>query len=553
MITVTIFRSALGVNDDTKETIQVEKEQKIKELFPGVDFTNSLISVNGVYQDENYLLKDGDIAAIRLFPEGDNTGAIIGGVLGGILGVVAGVLAVWFSPILIITLPMIIGTAFTWGAVGASVGAGVGEIIQHGNLNRWLGNTNSSASRDQVEQIPQLRGAKNQPAYGNPVPLVLGRHLFTPMYVGKPYTEIGGEDGEDQYFKALYLLGYSKLKVTNLKLGEIGDLASNWETETKDDGDLLIDGAPFLSDGDPHLELIQTNRESNIYPQAVNEEQLSIELTYPQGDKPLDVVRFSARNPMKVQVEFTFPNGLVKYDSSGKLTYFPVSISIKWRVSTPDDSEDFVDFGPIIGPDIVYFNSMSTITRKKAKAMRFIAEKTFSGYSEVSKTGDTRIIEIEIQRVSENSVDTNVLDKVYLTAIRTWMFDSKKSEGGILVPQSPVNERLRGRTARLGFSIKASQNTQGILDALNCIVESKCRTWDKIKKEWSDPEWDIEKQDWTGAGAETPSNNPASVALKLLQSPSMGRKAYPDSMLDLDSFGDFYKCAKKTNTTATAC
>jgi len=265
MITVSIFRSAL---EDKRETQRIEESIRIKELYPDVNFNNSIISVNGDRKDENYLLKDGDICTIKLFPEGSAGDWFVGAAMGLVIGLatvatfgVAGWLA--FG---------IMAGGMAVGAIGFGIASAAGWSI----LDWLTPDVSNSKSPEALEQIPQLRGAKNQSNIGKPVPLVLGKHLFTPMYVGTPFTEIAGIDGEDQYFYALYMLGYGKLKVTNIKLGEIGDLSTN--KETKDDGNLIIDGDPFLLRGEPVLDLIQTDRDSDIYSQAVSEEKLNIEL-----------------------------------------------------------------------------------------------------------------------------------------------------------------------------------------------------------------------------------------------------------------------------------
>jgi hypothetical protein len=288
MITVSIFRSAV---DDKRETQRIENPVTIKELFPDVDFSNAIISVNGSLQDENYLLKDGDICSIRLFPEGNGADWLTGAGIGFLTALT--VVSIW-NPIGWVAAAVLAG-----GAVAGALGFGIASAAGW-SITAWLTpDAPSVKSPESLEGIPQLRGAKNQSNYGKPVPLVLGRHLFTPMYVGNPYTTISGEDGEDQYFQALYMLGYGKLKVTDIKLGVIGDLASN--DKGIEDGYLTFDGDPFLGDRDnpdnpdnPKLELRQWGRGLDIYPQAVCEESLNIELLHPKGEKPLNVVRFSA-------------------------------------------------------------------------------------------------------------------------------------------------------------------------------------------------------------------------------------------------------------------
>jgi len=623
MITVTIFRSVV---DDAKETKRLENPVKIKDVFPGEDLSNSIISVNGFLQDGEYELVDGDICAIRLFPEGNGADWVAGTGMGLLLGL--SVLnfwnpAGWLGIASWAGAAIVMGGATVAGALGFGIASAAGK-----SFTSWLTpDAQVGKSPESVEGIPQLRGAKNQSNYGKPVPLVLGKHLFTPMYVGNPYSTIGGTDGEDQYFQALYMLGYGRLKVTDVKLGIIGDLASGvapdnsamepinristnngtWTVDRDgfvkcsgrknsqfnfavqfrvnnkivsygkeqdvlsvkvgdiveiladrdiscyfippcyvEDGELFFDGDSFLSKSRPQIELIQSERESELYPQAVREEMLNIELLHPKDDSALKVVRFSAKNPQKIQVEITMPCGLLKYDKNGDKEDTSVSISVRWRVSRPKNEEnwkEFAQFGSGNQEKILYSSPITTITRSKTKVMRFIAEKTFTSYSQVSDEYDTRVIEIEVYRSDEQSDDNKIMDKVHLTAIRTWLFDNEKSkEPGTLVAQAPVMDKLRNKTARLGLRIKATQNTQGMLDALNCIVESKCRTWNKVTKKWSDADWDIKNQRWIG-NSETPSNNPAAVALKLLQSPALGRKAYADEseMIDMESFGEFYE------------
>lgn len=76
------------------------------------------------------------------------------------------------------------------------------------------------------------------------------------------------------------------------------------------------------------------------------------------------------------------------------------------------------------------------------------------------------------------------------------------------------------------------------LNKINCIVQSKCRTWNSTTRKWST--------------AKTPTSNPASVVLELLQSKTLGLNAYPDSMIDLESFGNFYEfCENHTIRKAT--
>jgi hypothetical protein len=535
--TINLFRNSF---EDIYETIHVEDGKPINETI-NADFTNAVIGVNGFLQDENYILQEGDLCTIRLFPEGDAKDWFAGAGIGGSIALgVMGIISLAAGPIGWAALGIGLAIGVGVGALGTGIASAAGY-----SLVGWLGDLGKQPdlkSPESIKGIPQLRGAKNQSNYNKPIPIVLGKHLYTPMYIGMPYTEIDGEDGEDQYFNALFLLGYSRLQVTDIKLGILGDLCSNRGTNARDDDFLIFDGNSDYTDSNPKLELRQgassyrPDGEMELYPQKVFEEQLSIELSRVAVDdnRDNDVVtkanRFTARDPMKVQIEFTFSGGLIKYDNEGNKQSADVSILIQWKKPQEDDNswKPFTKIGKkpdgTFESNIAYDNGKSTITRTKSKVMRFIAEKEFN-YSDVIDAAD-RTIELRIERISLQDPDnTRISDKVYLTAIRTWCFDYDKSKEVLqFVPLAPMIEKYRNKTCRLGFRIKATGALQGTIDALNCMVQSYGRTWDGTN-------WSVE---------ESPTQNPASIALKILQSPSLGSKAYPISMLDERSFREFY-------------
>jgi hypothetical protein len=507
---INIYHSAF---ENSYDTIIVEKNTTIQEALPELDYENSLIYVDGFETDENYIFKDNDICTIRIFPEGASI--VIGALL---IGAVA---------------------YFVTDAIVAGVtGKTIWQHVKQGLLS-WLApdvKDTATNTADSLEGIPQLKGAKNQSNRNKPIPLVLGEHLFTPMFIGSPYTEIAGTDGEDQYYNALYLLGWGKLRVKDIKLGPVSGLAKNSTGIT--DGLLLYDKYdgfcdPSFAAGNPQLELRQGASEVTLYPQRVVEERLSIELMNVEGENPLEVIRFSAKNPQKVQIEIMFNNGLISYNEKGEKQNAYVAIKVEWRGNPAGAWQEFGRFGTNGGSSPTNYNSpVTTISRQKAKVMRFVAERSFN-MAEVSAAID-RTLELRIIRTNAKATDNRTIDTVFLTAIRTWCFDYEASQAaGTMVTQKPMIQKYRDQTARLGFRIKATDNLQGTIDALNCMVTSYARTWNGSN--WS--------------STETPTNNPASVALKILQSPALGNNAYPDSMLDLDSFGEFFQwCANREYT-----
>ena len=455
--------------------------------------------VNGFQVDKEYILQEDDICTIRCYPT-------------GVTAVVTGI--------------AIAGAVAVFGVVGneivrAFTGKGVLQHLQ--DFGKWLlgiEDPQETKQREQLEQVPTIKGAKNKSAINTPCPIVLGKSLYTPNYVGSPYTTIGGEDGEDIFFHALYRLGYKDINVSNICLG-MTDLASN--SENKRNGRLNIDGQYKELEYNTAIEIQQDGEEISFYPQKVHQESLNVELINADGES-LTVNRFSAQHPQTVEIEFTV-NGLIGYNDQGDKEDRSISISIEESI---DGGNTWREFGQITGSNS-YESGVSTITRKKAKVMRFVAKKTYSfndGFIAKNKT-----VEYRIKRTSAQYTDNRSTDTVYLTAVRTWCYDNEKSKTqGVLVPQIPVAEKDRDKMARLGLFIKGGDAVQGTIEELNCVVSSNARIWNG--------------HFWTESTYET--NNPASLALLVLQGVSRGNETVNDSKIDLDQYAEFYSwCENK--------
>ena len=381
------------------------------------------------------------------------------------------------------------------------------------------GDDEEATSVEDDEKTPYLKGAKNKSQSGQPYPIVLGKHFYTPKYIGTPYTTVES-DGVTQYYNALYLLGYSKLKIEEISLNQL-ELSSNPTDIT--DGYIVVDGVNF-SANDVRLEIRQS-ADCELYPQKVVEEQLSIQLLN-ADNTPLKVTRFSAQNPQKIQIELG-ASGLYKLDDSGEKT--STEVRVKAEISY-DKGETWLPFARFAGSDSYDASTgTSVFTSILTKERRFVAEYTVP-YASIINTD--RVAELRIQKVNPDATDSNTADKIYLTGICTWCFEYQKStDAGSIVPQKPMVDNDMAITARLAMRIKASKDLQGNIDALNCILTSYARTWNG--SQWSD--------------VESPTQNPASILLKAYQLPCLRDKAYPDEKLDLEQFGALYTYCEQKN------
>ena len=187
--------------------------------------------------------------------------------------------------------------------------------------------TSISNDDNRLEQIPSINGAKNRSQYGKVYPFIMGRTLYTPSMIGSQktpyYYSIGGEDGQDQYFHGLYLLGYNDISVKDIKMGNtlISSNSLNQYNQkfTIDNIDYKENNGKEITS--PFEIEIQNREECSLIPQKVFQETMNIELGCSRIDNEntaVPVTRFSSPYPQKVEVEFSFPSGLYEQGSDGQ-------------------------------------------------------------------------------------------------------------------------------------------------------------------------------------------------------------------------------------------
>ena len=109
--------------------------------------------------------------------------------------------------------------------------------------------------------LPGIRGSQNRADPYGAIPLVLGRHLVVPLLGAEHYTE---RDGDDQYLRSLFVVGYGPLEIREIKIGDtpIGDF---------DDVDVEV------------REGYSNDKPIRLYPGTVFQEDLAIAALGPPG------------------------------------------------------------------------------------------------------------------------------------------------------------------------------------------------------------------------------------------------------------------------------
>ena len=577
----------------------------------------------------------------------------------------------------VITIAVVAATYFVADTIVDGVtGKHIHQHIGDG-LRKWLIPSSDGVNNEseQVVNLPSISGSKNQSAFGKVIPLILGEAYFTPYVLGLPYTTISGTDGVDQHYHCLYLIGYKDIEVKDVSMG-LEVLSKN--TANVRNGELAIDSEKYpRSINDTHLELqcgasSRADGEVGLYPQKVVQENFNTRLMNVNGT-PENVYCFSAKYPMKTEVEFTFA-GLLQYDNSGNKGYAEARVVVEHSFDggkTWQDCCDKIDFSqqggqctvvqpipaqtvtltydvvckyerspilylwktkinsitltssvvatspiylyyynPVLGEsqlkatipagstsvslsdiplltsseahtpyffivkdvgtekvtttvielqgtfenltftytgsasvDTIAENGYIKFKNNKAVTLRYVLREQFSAAQ--VETCYAGVVEYRLRRINAESTDSKCIDKVYLSAIRTWCYDSKATKeyneehpfAKTLIAQAPMNTKERDKTARLGFYIKVTEGVQDYFDKINLIATSIARTWDS------------ENHGWTNELSAT--RNPAALALHTLIGDfrdedyrypiTEGEDYISCDKIDLDSFGACYE------------
>ena len=389
--------------------------------------------------------------------------------------------------------------------------------------------------------------------------------------------------------------GYSKIKINSttyrvIPITFFEDVQINSVDIVQErvvNGDLAIDGRWSATDYNIKLNL-QTGDENPLYPQKVVEEELNVELIHlndsddDTGTGILLSERFSAKNPMKTEIEFDIA-GLfaVRSDDEGKKSSTSIQICIQYSLdggttwknygcptstagvwSTVGTNKSLMVHGvELTGLDVY------GITLNRNKEMRFNATREYT-YDEAMNASN-RIIEFRIFRYNnegakaDGTSEDSFTDKIVLTYIRTWCFDYEKSKGsydvdtktyqywdatnqkwtgGSLVAQTPMSEKKRKITTTLGFQVDADQNEfKNQLNDLNCLIQSYGRTCQKVEETDESGYVTGYHYEWSDRDDLSPTSNPASLVLMIMQHESREKYAYDDDKFDLQSFGKLYE------------
>ena len=523
-----------------ENVIKVKAKTCIKDI-QGLDQNNLVAYVNGEHVNNDYVLKNGDCCVLRQYPSDAGfwivTGIIAGGALFGGLD----------------ELAQDITGKHIWE-------------VKKGELKKIFSPESDGISNQQPEQItnlPSVSGSKNQSAFGKVVPLILGKTFFTPYTECKTaYNTISGADGCDQMYHCLYIIGQKDLQIEDVSMG-LDVLASNSNHKTNDLLDITSTKFPYETiDPETHevvpaksyytqLELQCGQNEVSIFPQKVVQENQSTEITNVNGENT-PFYAYSSRYAQKVELEFTF-SGLVRYNNKGEKENATTEITVEysydggetWHWGGDPNGNCKFDFSQAtISHSYDPTTHKITFSGQLPKTLRYVLVHT-PDYEDMEDCL-AQTITYRIKRVNAQSEDSNIIDKIYLTAVRTWCYDATESKNaGEFVEQVPMIEKVRNKITRLGFSIKVDSNVQRDFDKINVIATSKARIYET-------------GEGWTKELY--PTRNPVALTLYAMTGDFRESYAYPVivpeegdyiecDQIDLEDFGEKYDICEQIKFT----
>lgn len=358
----------------------------------------------------------------------------------------------WLRTILMIVVMVVawqvgLQMAGTWGLTATQWSAAiymVGSLLVNALVPPPLPKLGGTGNLGDDGQLNMLTGSSNQLNPYGPIPLVIGESRIFPPHAAMPYSEAVGRY---QYQRLMFDLGYGDLEVSDIRIGD----------------------TPLSEYEDVEYEITKT---PTLYTDDVNEQTISAQMN--DGD---DVVRTTAPNVDEISLDIVFPQGLFGVDKKGNLTQAYASLDIQYRkVGTSVWLNGPAPTGVSVGPRprVVFIRYRIGITLPfqiySPDRKPFAASYAWSvpkGQYEVRVTRGT---------TSWNGAEANsqIGDGVWsvLRSIRT------------------TNPSRTG-TTKLCMRIRASEQLNGTLQTLSCLVRQKIPVYDAQTATWSAPQFNL--------------------------------------------------------------
>ena len=480
------------------ELVDIEAGRSARANFPGVNFDNAVLLINGRVSEPDTIIKDDDIVTLRQIPA-DLTDT-----------------------------PWWVSTFFIpFGFLIQPAELAYKARQQADEAERELEKMKKLTNAPSIDNSPFLRGATNTIATGKSQPYFCGRNFLTPYLFSQPFYKISGTDGKTQEVFNILEFGFKGIVINKIGIGDTtvktltgshpqnGVFTINEGLFANGQIEIRQDGALFST-----LTELNTKIKSNVVNREVAKDYQVQAETAEYTIISLDP------NAKDVDVCINFPYGLYKYDDDNDRVSAEVTITPEYSL---DGGSTWAQFT---------FNqngaASNVFSRNETKQMRFIAHKDFTlaNYQTLAANNQEYIL----VRIKSNAPDDQkVRADCYVYYYQSHVFDPLKSstpagvlnDGGTagLVDCLNVEDRERAFSCIAGLKLVATENNEKKLTQINIIATSTARTWNGSA--WSE--------------GKSPTRNPAAIALEIYTSNTHPASRYDDTEIDLDAFGALYK------------
>lgn len=481
------------------ELVDIEAGRSARRNFPGVDFENAVLIINGRITTPDTIIQEGDVVTLRQIPgdanDTDN----------------------WWLYTFVIPFGFIIQPAVLSYTARQQAEDAERELEKIKKL------TNSAS----IDNSPFLRGASNTIATGKSQPYFCGRNFLTPYLFSQPFYKISGTDGATQEVYNILECGFKGIVIN--KLG-IGDTVIKTFSDSIPQDDVFSINEGIFANGQFEIkqngELFSTLTELNrkIVSNVINRE-IAKDFEVTAGTTEHTIITLDP-NAKDVDLCVNFPYGLYTYDENNDRIKAEVTITPEYSL---DGGSTWTQFT---------FNQNGTqsnvFNRNETKSMRFIAnhEFTLADYQALVTNNQTYVL---IRLRSNAPDDKKTRADCYLYYYQSHVFDPLKSstpagvinDGGTagLADCLNVEDKERAYSCIAGLKLTATTNNEKKLTQINIIATSTARTWNGSA--WSE--------------TKAPTRNPAAIALEIYTSDIHPASRYADEEIDLDAFGALYE------------
>jgi hypothetical protein len=173
------------------ELVDIEAGRSARANFPGVNFDNAVLLINGRVSEPDTIIKNDDIVTLRQIPA-DLTDT-----------------------------PWWVATFFIpFGFLIQPAELAYKARQQADEAERELEKMKKLTNAPEIDNSPFLRGATNTIATGKSQPYFCGRNFLTPYLFSQPFYKISGTDGKTQEVFNILEFGFKGIVINKIGIGD---------------------------------------------------------------------------------------------------------------------------------------------------------------------------------------------------------------------------------------------------------------------------------------------------------------------------------------------